>query len=119
LTEATAFNDVRPNVRKDDREIVFDSNRPGFDLLDIYTASRETTAANWTTPTNLGPLINSAGNDARPTLSRDGLTILFGSNRAGSEGGLSDIYMTTREKLSVMSVSRRGRRRKARPVFTR
>ena len=26
----TSFNDVRPNVRKDGREIVFDSNRPGL-----------------------------------------------------------------------------------------
>ena len=48
----------------------------------------------------MGPLINSTGNDARPTLSRDGLIMLFGSNRSGSEAGLSDIYMTTREKLT-------------------
>ena len=39
-------------------------------------------------------------NDARPTLSRDGLTLFFGSNRASSYGGLSDIYMTSREKLT-------------------
>jgi hypothetical protein len=96
----TAFNDVRPNVRKDGREIVFDSSRPdgGFGMLDIWTASRETTADNWSTPTNLGPTINSAANDARATLSRDGLTMFFGSNRGGGDG-LSDIYMTTREKL--------------------
>ena len=94
----TPFNDVRPNVRKDGLEIVFDSNRPGFGLLDIWTASRGTTADQWSTPTNLGPLINSTANDARPTLSRDGLTMFFGSDRAGGDG-LSDIYVTTREKL--------------------
>jgi len=97
----TAFNDVRPYVRKDGLEIVFDSNRPGgFGLLDIYTASRATTADPWSTPTNLGPLINSAANDARPTLSRDGFTLMFGSNRGGGDGQ-SDIYVTTREKLHV------------------
>ncbi len=95
----TAFNDNRPNVRKDGREIVFDSNRPGgFGLQDIWTASRDTTDDDWLTPTNLGPLVNSALTDARPTLSRDGLTMFFGSNRAGTQG-LSDIYMTSREKL--------------------
>ncbi|MGH9970572.1 MAG: TolB family protein [Pyrinomonadaceae bacterium] len=95
---STAFNDVRPYVRKDGREIVFDSNRPGsFGLQDIYTASRETTADDWSTPTNLGPLVNSSAMEARATLSRDGLTMFFGSNRAGSDG-LSDIYMTSREK---------------------
>jgi len=94
-----AFNDVRPNVRKDGLEIVFDSNRPGsFGMQDIWRASRNTTADDWSTPTNLGPLINSAAMEARATLSRDGMTMYFGSNRAGTEG-LSDIYMTSREKL--------------------
>src|SRR5687767_10701918 len=73
----TALNDNRPYVRKDGLEIVFDSNRlGGFGLLDIYTASRETTAADWSSPTNLGPNINSVANEARPTLSSDGL-IMF------------------------------------------
>ena len=98
----TIFNDFRPNVRKDGLEIVFDSNRDGFTgaarNFDIWTSSRETTADDWSTPTNLGPLINSTANDARATLSRDGLTMYFGSGRAGGDG-LSDIYITTREKL--------------------
>lgn len=95
----TAFNDVRPNVRKDGREIVFDSTRPGgFGLDDIWTASRETTADDWSTPTHLGPLINSLARETRATLSRDGLTMFFASNRAGGDG-LSDIYVTSREKL--------------------
>lgn len=101
----TAFNDVRPNVRKDGREIVFDSTRPGsFGLDDIWTASRETTADDWSTPTHLGSPINSAARETRATLSRDGLTMFFSSNRPGSELApsgqpSSDIYMTSREKL--------------------
>ena len=94
-----ASNDVRPNVRKDGLEIVFDSNRAGsFGMQDIWTASRETTADQWSTPTNLGPLINTAFMEARATLSRDGFTMYFGSNRVGGDG-LSDIYVTSREKL--------------------
>ena len=99
----TIFNDFRPNVRKDGLEIVFDSNRDGFTgtarNFDIWTSSRQTTADAWSTPINLGPLINSTANDARATLSRDGLTMYFGSGRAGGDG-LSDIYVTTREKLN-------------------
>jgi Tol biopolymer transport system component len=95
----TAVHDFRPNVRKDGREIVFDSNRvPGSGGQDIWTASRETTADDWTSPTNLGPLINSEANETRASLSRDGLTMVFGSNRPGSEG-MADVYVTTREKL--------------------
>jgi Tol biopolymer transport system component len=102
---SNAFNDVRPNVRKDGLEVVFDSNRPGsFGQQDIWTASRESTADEWSTPTNLGPLVNSTAMEARATLSRDGLTMFFGSNRSGSEPtptGLpsSDIYVTAREQL--------------------
>jgi Tol biopolymer transport system component len=97
----TAFNDVRPNVRKDGLEIVFDSTRPSpsaFGLDDIWTATRETTADDWSTPTNLGPQVNSAARDTRATLSRDGFTMYFSSNRTGGDGQ-SDIYMTSREKL--------------------
>ena len=95
----TAVDDFRPNVRKDGREIVFDSNRPGgFGGQDIWTAIRETTADDWSTPTNLGAPINSAANETRASMSRDGFTMVFGSNRVGSEG-MADIYVTTREKL--------------------
>jgi len=95
----TAFNDVRPNVSKDGTEIVFDSTRPGgYGMDDIWTASRETTGDDWSTPTNLGPVINSPSRETRPTVSRDGFTLFFSSNRAGSEGGSADIYVTSREK---------------------
>ena len=95
----TAFNDVRPNLSKDGREIVFDSTRPGGSGQDdIWTASRETTADDWSTPTNLGPMINSAARETRATVSRVGLTMFFSSNRSGGDGQ-SDIYMTSREKL--------------------
>jgi Tol biopolymer transport system component len=95
----TAFNDVRPNVRKDGTEIVFDSTRSGGSGQDdIWTASRETTADDWSTPTNLGPAINSGSRETRATLSRDGFTMFFSSNRAGGDGQ-ADIYTTSREKL--------------------
>ena len=95
---SNAFNDVRPNVRKDGLEVVFDSNRTGsLGAQDIWTATRETTADVWSTPTHLGS-INSSAMDARPSLSRDGFTMFFGSSRAGGEGGSDNI--TTREKLA-------------------
>jgi hypothetical protein len=59
--------------------------------------SGETTADDWSAPTNLGPLVNSPATDARATLSRDGLTMYFNSTRAG---GLADIYVTSRKKLT-------------------
>lgn len=95
----TASDDSRPNVRHDGREIVFDSNRPGtLGGPDIFTALRESTDDDWPSAEHLDAPINSAANETRASLSWDGLTMVFGSNRPGGEG-MSDVYVTTREKL--------------------
>lgn len=95
----TASDDFRPNVRKDGREIVFDSNRAGgLGGFDIWTATRESIYDAWSSPVRLDAPINSPANETRASLSWDGLTMVFGSNRAGSEG-MTDVYVTTREKL--------------------
>jgi hypothetical protein len=93
----TASDEFRPNVRKDGREIVFDSNRPGgLGMTDIYSAGRTSVADAWSTPANLGPAINTAAAESRASISWDGSTLLFGSTKPGGEGA-SDIYIATRE----------------------
>ncbi len=52
-------------------------------------------------PVNVGPLINTARFEGGPSLSQDGLTLLFGAARQNSLGQLDeDIYMATREATS-------------------
>ena len=52
-------------------------------------------------PVNVGPLINTAKFEGGPSLSQDGLTLLFGAARQNSLGQLDeDIYMATRETTS-------------------
>ena len=52
-------------------------------------------------PVNAGPLINTANFEGGPSLSQDGLTLLFGAARQNSLGQLDeDIYMATRETIS-------------------
>jgi Tol biopolymer transport system component len=98
ITELSSLiaQDGQPNVRRDGLEIFFFSNRPGtLGSNDIYSATRATTADPWSTPINLGPAVNSAASDTRPSLSWDGTTLYFGSGRAGGEGD-ADHYVTTR-----------------------
>jgi len=90
---SSASVDGQPNLRRDGLEIFFFSNRSGNN--DIYSASRATTADPWSTPVNLGAAVNSAASETRPSLSWDGATLYFGSNRAGGEGD-ADHYVTTR-----------------------
>ncbi len=94
----TAANDQRPNIRHDGLEIFFDSNRPGSAGSDLWSATRASAYAAWTTPTNLGLVINSASTEGRPSISFDGSTLYFMSDRPGGSGGL-DVYVTTRSRL--------------------
>jgi len=89
-------DDGHPNVRRDGLEIFFYSQRtdlPGAQGgPDIFVATRASTSDVWSTPVNLGPDINSAGSETRPTLSWNGTRLYFGSSRQGS----SDIFVATR-----------------------
>jgi WD40 repeat protein len=102
LNDAAA-NDIQPNVRKDGREIVFSSNRVGgVGGPDIWSATRASVSDPWSAPANLGSNVNTGFGESRPSLSWDAQQLLFG--RAGPPGtgeggtGMSDIYVTTREK---------------------
>ncbi|MBX2947130.1 MAG: OmpA family protein [Cyclobacteriaceae bacterium] len=49
----------------------------------------------WSTPINLGPVINTPGNEASPVLAADGRTLYFASDGHPGYGGL-DIFMSKR-----------------------
>lgn len=91
--------DTRTAIAGDDREVILTSNRAGgVGGLDLWVATRATTAGTWSTPVNLGPVVNSSANDGAPALSRDGATIYFYSNRPGGAGE-NDLYFAARSKI--------------------
>jgi Tol biopolymer transport system component len=53
----------------------------------------------WGTAVNLGPNINSTANDLGASISADGLTLYFSSNRTGGSGGY-DLWCTTRATIN-------------------
>lgn len=94
----TPFDDSRPNVRSDGREIVFDSTRPGtLGGPDLYSAARGSTAEPWPAATHLAALSSPAA-DTRASLSWDGSLLLLGSARDGGEGQ-ADVYVSSRERV--------------------
>ena len=99
LNDASA-NDIQPNVRKDGREVVFSSNRVGSveNSQDIWVSTRESVSDPWGTPVNLGGNVNTGASESRPSLSWDARQLLFG-RAPGPEGG-SDVYLSTRERLT-------------------
>jgi Tol biopolymer transport system component len=88
-------SDARPNLRKDGLEIVFDSTRAGG--TKIYAATRSSVLGSWSAPVPLDSAVNIATSQTRPSISRDGQRLYFGSNAANQTGDTgADIFVSTR-----------------------
>jgi hypothetical protein len=91
--------DNRPTLRQDGLEIFFYSDRAGgVGATDLWTSTRATVDALWSTPVDLGATVNSTAGDIHPTLSADALTMIFSSTRTGGFGG-ADLYVMTRTQI--------------------
>ena len=83
------FTSCHPTLSPDGRRLYFASNRPGgYGGLDIYVVERA--GGTWKQPQNLGPTVNSAGNEIFPVMHEDG-TLYYSSNGHQGLGGL-DIF---------------------------
>lgn len=77
-----------PSFSPDGKILYFASNRDGgFGGWDLYSAFR--TANGWSTPQNLGPVINTPGDEISPSI--DGNTLYFSSDYHHGFGGM-DIF---------------------------
>jgi hypothetical protein len=98
----TSYNDGYPSVSSDGLELYFTSDRPaGYGGGDLYVSRRATTSAPWGEAVNLGPVVNSPGNEGTPALSPDGLLLVFEDRgtRPGGYGG-GDLWMARRASRS-------------------
>jgi len=92
---AEAFSSCHPTLSNNGQRLYFSSSRPGgFGGMDIYVVER--TGNTWGVPTNLGPTVNTAGNELFPFIS-DLDKLFFASDGHIGLGGL-DIYVV--EKAS-------------------
>jgi WD40-like Beta Propeller Repeat len=101
VVELTTVNSTSteqlPWVSSDERTIYFVSDRAGS--RDIWTASRAQVTDAFSMPTPVVEL-NSTGDDAKLTMSPDGLVAIFASERPGGLGSL-DLYRAARATTAV------------------
>ena len=92
----SSFSDANPCLSKDGKTVYFNSDRTGtFGGNDLWVAHRKKKNGPWETPLNLGSVINTASNEAGPSLSENGLLLFFVSNRTGGFGD-ADLYVSRR-----------------------
>ena len=88
-----------PCLSADNRELYFASNRPGgYGGYDLYVSRFDNGL--WLPPANLGPSINTAGNEISPYLYLDGRTLYFASDGHPGMGGL-DLFVSRRKNDSM------------------
>jgi Tol biopolymer transport system component len=90
------------SIRRDGLEIFLASDRPGPTPapFDLWVATRRSTTEAWSTPVKLPPEVNSASDEGGASLSFDGRTLYFISNRSPGSAG-HDVWVTTRQKPKV------------------
>lgn len=88
--------DSQPCLSPDKRALYFTSRRMGgFGGSDLYV-SQLGANGKWSTPVNMGPKINTAGDEACPFIHADNQTLYFTSN--GLQGyGDEDIFLVRKE----------------------
>jgi len=82
----TKENEGTASISADGRTLVFTAcgGRKGFGSCDLFITYKQ--GNNWTSPQNLGTGVNSPEWESQPSLSADGRTLYFVSDRNGSLG---------------------------------
>ncbi|MFC1766819.1 TolB family protein, partial [Planctomycetota bacterium] len=85
----SSANEQSASISADGRVLFFNPDRSGgHGNSDIWLARWSTVHDDWGTPVNLGPVVNSSFRDEAPSISADGRTLYFHTNRSGGYGEL-------------------------------
>jgi OOP family OmpA-OmpF porin len=96
----TKYNEDTPFLASDGVSLYFASDRPGgLGKRDIYLTRREDdTWLHWSEPVNLGPTINTSGDDANYSIAASGLYAYMVSTR-NSIGGTDIVRMKLKDEI--------------------
>ena len=92
---APEFSNAHPTISADGNQMIFASDRPdGFGGSDLWMSTRD--AEGWSDPVNLGPEVNTEGEEVFPFLHADG-TLYFSSDGHAGLGGLDQFSAEIRD----------------------
>jgi hypothetical protein len=91
------YSETEPEISSDSLELYYSFGAPhalGIDK-DLYVAIRNKSTDPWANPVSLDTPVNGPGNERSPSISGDGLSLFFESDRTDGLGGV-DLWVTTR-----------------------
>lgn len=93
----TKFNEGTCTISADGRKLIFTSctGRKGYGSCDLFESTK--IGNEWSEPVNLGPNVNSFDWESQPSLSADGRTLYFVSDRRGGFGR-RDIWYSVQDE---------------------
>lgn len=102
------YSTGHPTLSQDGRILIFASDMPrGFGGTDLYYCVRTGDGKKWGRPTNLGPKINTEGNEQFPFLHKDG-KLYFSSTGHSGLGGLDIFEVVLKDLKAVGSPENMG-----------
>lgn len=91
--------DSQPSISADGNTLYFASDRPGGQgRIDLWKSDRDPVTRQWKAPVNLGPKINTSGDEKCPFIHSDSETLYYSSNGLFGFGGLDIFYVRKDEK---------------------
>lgn len=91
--------DSQPSIAADGLTLYFASDRPGgYGGIDLYCTVKDPKTGQWSVPQNLGPTINTKGDEKTPFIHSDSETLYFSSTGHFGFGNYDIFYARKNEK---------------------
>ncbi|MBL7937097.1 MAG: OmpA family protein [Bacteroidia bacterium] len=91
--------DSQPTLSADGNALYFASDRPGgYGGIDLYVTRKDPKTGVWGVPQNMGPKINTRGDEKTPFIHSDSETLYFSSDGHFGFGGMDIFFIRKNEK---------------------
>lgn len=96
------YHVAHPSLSADGQQLYFSSNmQGGYGGMDLYVS--QLNDGQWTAPVNLGPVVNTEGNEIFPFMTTNN-RLYFASNGHLGLGGLDIFYATPQQDMGVWNL---------------
>lgn len=99
----STYDEVGASMSPDAKSLIFSSNRPGgYGGYDLYMSALQPNGV-WGKAVNMGPKVNTKGDEISPFLHHDGHTLFYSTNGQALSSGGFDVFKVMIKERKVVS----------------